>query len=67
MTADVIESFYRTGVAAHDDQAFAGDLPQEVIPRLWNDVRAPRTDPIFKKESVDLPAKKLQIGVIIGR
>src|ERR1700749_4712058 len=61
MPADVVKGAYRAGIGADYDDAFAGDLPQEIIAWVGDVVGAARADPAIKKEVIQLPTEQSEI------
>src|SRR5579875_2519341 len=67
MTAHVIKRFNSAGLATNHDDAFAGDVAEEIIAGMRDVIRASRTDPVFEKENVELAAKKVRVRVVARR
>ena len=67
VTADVVKSFDRAGIAANHDNTFARDLAQEVIAATGYAIGAPRTDPTSEKEVVHLLTEERAVCVIARR
>ena len=65
--ADVDEAAELAGPIAHEDDRYAGDLPQELVTRLGQVADMGDVVPGTAMDAIDLPAVQGRVGVPVGR
>jgi hypothetical protein len=67
MPANVEECSQRVISVTRNNDAFARNLAQKVVPRLWNAAYTPDADPVFVVEAFEFFAEEAGVRVIAGR
>src|SRR2546421_2961309 len=67
MATDVEEGLHAAGCIARDDDAFTGDLAQNVVAGTWDFRLAASVDPHLRIETIHLFPEHLRVGVIALR